>query len=204
MSLLSGLNPVLLLVPCPANGVVGILNPNGRPISAKAGQSLETAASLLGPIGHWIAGHIPPPVQNTRGPAQYDCASALIDRRFGLTRKTNGIPSRSTRRERTNSPARIGKPFCDHHHGMSPGADLTSSRKLGVNTMSDPLKYLTNAQDCLCKATDAENPEVRERWLDLAESWLTMVPKDLRTLEKIFERAVRGQGLQADALKTRH
>jgi hypothetical protein len=70
--------------------------------------------------------------------------------------------------------------------------------------MSDPLKYLTNAQDCLCKATDAPNSEVRERWLDLAESWLAMVPRDLRELEKVFERAIQGQGLQRDALKTRH
>jgi hypothetical protein len=70
--------------------------------------------------------------------------------------------------------------------------------------MSDPLKYLTNAQDCLCKATDAANPEVRERWLDLAESWLTMVPQDLRELEKMFERAVQGQGFQRDTLKRRH
>jgi hypothetical protein len=62
--------------------------------------------------------------------------------------------------------------------------------------MSDPLKYLTNAQDCLCKTTAASTSELRERWLDLAESWLTMVPQDLRTLEKIFERAVQGQGLQ--------
>jgi hypothetical protein len=70
--------------------------------------------------------------------------------------------------------------------------------------MSDPLKYLANAQDRLCKATDAPNPELRERWLDLAESWLTMVLQDLWTLEKVFERAVQGQGLQRDALKTRH
>jgi hypothetical protein len=53
-------------------------------------------------------------------------------------------------------------------------------------------------------ATDAPNSEVRERWLDLAESWLAMVPRDLRELEKVFERAVQGQGLQRDALKTRH
>ena len=70
--------------------------------------------------------------------------------------------------------------------------------------MSDPMKYLSNAQDCLCKATVAANSELRDRWLDLAESWLAMVPRDLRELEKVFERAVQGQGLQQDALKTRH
>jgi len=52
----------------------------------------------------------------------------------------------------------------------------------------------------LCKATVAANSELRDRWLDLAESWLAMVPQDLRTLEKIFERALQGQGLQPHAL----
>jgi hypothetical protein len=60
--------------------------------------------------------------------------------------------------------------------------------------VSDPLKYLSNAHDCLCRATDAPNAEVRQRWLDLAQSWLGMVPQDLRMLTEIFEKAARDQG----------
>jgi hypothetical protein len=70
--------------------------------------------------------------------------------------------------------------------------------------MADPLKYLAHAQDCLCKADDAPTAEVRDRWLDLAESWLVMVPQDLRTLETLFERDVPEQGLHRQTSRTRH
>jgi hypothetical protein len=70
--------------------------------------------------------------------------------------------------------------------------------------MADPLEYLAQAQDCLCKAADAPTAEARDRWLDLAESWLAMVPQDLRTLEKLFQRAVPDQGLHRQTSRTRH
>ena len=70
--------------------------------------------------------------------------------------------------------------------------------------MVDPLKHLAHAQDCLCKAGDAPTAEARDRWLDLAESWLVTVPKDLRTLEKLFERAVPDQGLHRQSSRTQH
>jgi hypothetical protein len=81
---------VLLSAPgvCPT-GWLGILSPNFRPISTRAGQASKTALPVLDRFGHWIAGHIPPPVESTRGLAHFDCASALIDRRYGSTQKTS-------------------------------------------------------------------------------------------------------------------
>jgi hypothetical protein len=70
--------------------------------------------------------------------------------------------------------------------------------------MSDPLKYLSNAQECLCRATYAANGEVRQRWLDLAESWLGMVPQDLRVLAEMFEKVSRDKNADQQFSKTRH
>jgi hypothetical protein len=55
--------------------------------------------------------------------------------------------------------------------------------------MPDVFKYLANAQDCLCNAAGAANAQARQSWLDLAESWLGMVPQDLRTLAEMLEEA---------------
>jgi hypothetical protein len=59
------------------------------------------------------------------------------------------------------------------------------------------LEYLAYAQD-------APTAEVRDRWRDLAESWLIMVSKDLRTLEQLFERAMPDQGLHRQISRTQH
>jgi hypothetical protein len=77
--------------------------------------------------------------------------------------------------------------------------------------MSEPLKYLAQAQDyfaqaqdCLRKAADAPNAEARQRWLDYAESWLGMVPQDLCTLTEIFEKTVRDKSTQQELSKMWH
>jgi hypothetical protein len=70
--------------------------------------------------------------------------------------------------------------------------------------MSDMFKYLANAQDCLCEAAGAANAEARQRWLDLAESWLGMVPQDLRTLAETFENEARECGAQQQTSKLWH
>jgi hypothetical protein len=61
--------------------------------------------------------------------------------------------------------------------------------------MSDPFEYLARAKDCLLKAGDAPNRDVRQGWLDAAENWLRMVPQELRTAE-MFEEAERDQSMQ--------
>jgi hypothetical protein len=70
--------------------------------------------------------------------------------------------------------------------------------------MSDPLEYLARAQDCLIKAGDAPNRDLRQSWLDAAENWLRMVPHDLRTLAEMFETAERDQRMQQVAPKIWH
>jgi hypothetical protein len=70
--------------------------------------------------------------------------------------------------------------------------------------MSDPLEYLAQAQDCFCKAADAPNAEARQKWLDLAEGWLGMVPQDLRTPMEIFEKTVRDKSTQQELSKMWH
>jgi hypothetical protein len=70
--------------------------------------------------------------------------------------------------------------------------------------MSDPLKYLANAKDCLVMAGDAPNAEARQDWLDLADRWIGMVPQDLRTPADDFEDAARDYGTQQQISKLRH
>jgi hypothetical protein len=70
--------------------------------------------------------------------------------------------------------------------------------------MSDPLEYLARAQECLLKAGDAPNQDLRQSWLDVAENWLRMVPQDLRTLAEIFEKVAREQAMQQQASKLWH
>ena len=60
--------------------------------------------------------------------------------------------------------------------------------------MSDPLEYLARAQECLLKAMNAPNKAARQNWLDGAENWLRMVPRDLQMLAEMFEKAARDQG----------
>jgi hypothetical protein len=70
--------------------------------------------------------------------------------------------------------------------------------------VSEPFEYLANAQDCLRRASNAPNRELRERWLGLAESWLGMVPKDLRSLMEMLEKAAPAQSTQPAPSNTRH
>ena len=101
-----------------SKGWLGILSPNVRPISARAEQASKTAVPVWDRFGHWIAGHIPPPVESTRGLAHFDCASALIDGRYRPIRKTNWHASPFHQQWGKNPPARTAKIFCDHHHGI--------------------------------------------------------------------------------------
>src|SRR5437763_16445766 len=66
---------LLVLGDCPTS--LWILNPNGRPTSAKAAQEPGTAVSLWDRSEHSIAGHIRLRVESTRGSAQYGYASVL-------------------------------------------------------------------------------------------------------------------------------
>jgi hypothetical protein len=70
--------------------------------------------------------------------------------------------------------------------------------------MSDPFDYLARAKDCLLKAENAPNRDLRQNWLDAADNWLRMVPQDLRTLAEMFEEAERDHSMQEVASRTWH
>jgi hypothetical protein len=70
--------------------------------------------------------------------------------------------------------------------------------------MSDANKYRANVRDCLCKAEKAFHPEDKQAWMDMAETWLEMIPAPERTPEEMFEKAVREQATRQDPSNTRH
>jgi hypothetical protein len=70
--------------------------------------------------------------------------------------------------------------------------------------MSDLFEYLARAKDCLLKAGDAPNRDLREIWLNAADNWLSMVPQDLRTLAEMFEKAEPDQNMRRVASKLWH
>ena len=70
--------------------------------------------------------------------------------------------------------------------------------------VSDGDEYRASARDCLCKAEKASYPEDKQVWMDMAETWLEMIPAPERTPEEMFEKAVREQATQQDPSNTRH
>jgi hypothetical protein len=56
----------------------------------------------------------------------------------------------------------------------------------------------------LCKAEKAFHPEDKQAWMDMAETWLEMIPAPERTPEEMFEKAVREQATQEDPSNIRH
>jgi hypothetical protein len=71
--------------------------------------------------------------------------------------------------------------------------------------VSDADKYRASARDCLCKAEKAFYPEEdKQAWMDIAETWLEMIPAPERTPEEMFEKAVREQATQQDPSNTPH
>jgi hypothetical protein len=70
--------------------------------------------------------------------------------------------------------------------------------------MSDANKYRANVRDCLCKAEKAFHPEDKQARMDMAETWLEMIPAPDRTPEETFGKAVREQATRQDSSNTRH
>jgi hypothetical protein len=70
--------------------------------------------------------------------------------------------------------------------------------------MFDMDTYRANAQHCLRMAEDPLNWERKQTWLNMAETWLGMIPQPQRRPEEMFEKAVRGQGRQQEPSGSRH
>jgi len=70
--------------------------------------------------------------------------------------------------------------------------------------MGNAEKYRANAHHCLRMADNALNRDDAQNWLDMAETWLGMIPEKQRTPNEIFEEAVRNQGTRQESLRSRH
>jgi hypothetical protein len=70
--------------------------------------------------------------------------------------------------------------------------------------MSDADKYRANAYHCLRMAEDPLNWEHKRTWLNMAETWLGMIPQPQRRSVEIFEKALREQGARQETSTSRH
>jgi hypothetical protein len=68
----------------------------------------------------------------------------------------------------------------------------------------DADKYPTNALHCLRMANKAFNSDDEQAWLNLAETWLGMIPGRQRVPEEIFGKAIRNRGTRQQPSKSRH
>ena len=67
--------------------------------------------------------------------------------------------------------------------------------------MFDVDTYRANAQHCLRMAEDPLNWERKQTWLNMAETWLGMIPQPQR---RPVEKAVRDLGKQQEPSGSRH
>ena len=67
--------------------------------------------------------------------------------------------------------------------------------------MSDADKYRANAYHCLLMADDPLNWEHKQTWLNMAETWLGMIPQPP---VETFEKALRDQGTRQEHSTPRH
>jgi hypothetical protein len=65
-------------------------------------------------------------------------------------------------------------------------------------------KYRANAEHCLRMASKAFDADDEQNWLDMAETWLGMIPEKQRTPSEIFERAVQTRATVTASSKARH
>jgi hypothetical protein len=56
--------------------------------------------------------------------------------------------------------------------------------------MGDANKYRANACHCQRMADKALSPEDKLNWLNVAETWLGMIPDQQRTLEEMYNQGV--------------
>jgi hypothetical protein len=70
--------------------------------------------------------------------------------------------------------------------------------------MGNADKYRANALHCYRMANKASDPNDEQNWLSMAETWLGMIPERQRTLDEIFEKAVRNEGTGQKPSKSLH
>jgi hypothetical protein len=70
--------------------------------------------------------------------------------------------------------------------------------------MVDADKYRANALHCLQMANKAFTSDDERTWLNMAGTWLGMIPERQRMPEEMFEKAVRDRGTRQQPSKSRH
>jgi len=70
--------------------------------------------------------------------------------------------------------------------------------------MFDVEAYRANANHCLRMADDPLNWKHRQTWLNMAVTWLGMIPQSQLRPEEMFEKAVRDQETQQEHSRSRH
>jgi hypothetical protein len=86
------------------------------------------------------------------------------------------------------------------YHFLRPRLDLAFyPMSYGSTAMGNAEKYRANAEHCLRMANEALNPHDEQTWLNMAETWLGMIPESQR-----FEKAVRKHGTRQELCKSRH
>ena len=70
--------------------------------------------------------------------------------------------------------------------------------------MPDYEKYRRQAEYAQQQADRAKNPEDKVQWLQLARGWLSLLPKNARTVEEQFEEDVRAQGTHQQDSKAKN
>jgi hypothetical protein len=70
--------------------------------------------------------------------------------------------------------------------------------------MGNADKYRANAHHCQRMADEALTPEDKLNWLNMAETWLGMIPGRQRAPQEMFEEVVRDQGTRQEPSKSRH
>jgi hypothetical protein len=64
--------------------------------------------------------------------------------------------------------------------------------------------YRANAVHCFRLANKASDPDDEQTCLNMADTWLGMIPERQRTPNETFEAAVRNQGTRQEPSKSRH
>jgi hypothetical protein len=70
--------------------------------------------------------------------------------------------------------------------------------------MADADTYRRNAHHCMRMAEDPLNWKDKWAWLNMAETWLGMIPQPQRRPQGMFETAVQDDGTKQEPSKSRH
>jgi hypothetical protein len=96
-------------------------------------------------------------------------------------------------RKLRDSWIRIGK-RCPAIGAYGGEREALGRRKARGPLMSKSTDYIANAEECQRMAEISKQPHEKQLWLEMAESWLRMIPSPNRTASEKFDTAEHEQG----------